>query len=106
MCAALPTLYLLYKEEEEHPGNKESIVAALQMAFVQTSMAIITALLTSGAYLLTSLTLMSATAFITIIRNHNFDRYDKKDIVFISFYVLFMCYICWESEMRKKKDFV
>ena len=26
--------------------------------------------------------------------------------MFISFYVLFMCYICWESEMRKKKDFV
>jgi len=26
--------------------------------------------------------------------------------VFISFYVVFMCYIIWESEMRKKKDFV
>lgn len=106
VCAALPTLYLLYKEEEEHPGNKESIVTANQMAFVQTSLAIITALLTSGAYLLTSITLLSATAFITIIRNHNLDRYDKKDIVFISFYVLFMCYICWETEMRKKKDFI
>ena len=26
--------------------------------------------------------------------------------MFISFYVVFMCYIIWESEMRKKKDFV
>ena len=76
------------------------------MAFVQTSLAIITALLTSGAYLLTSITLMSATAFITLIRSHILDLDDKKDIVFISFYVLFICYICWESEMRKKKDFI
>ncbi len=73
---------------------------------MQNALAIITALLTSGAYLITSIALMFTTALIIFIRNHNLDRVDNKDIVFISFYVLFLCYIIWESEMRKKKDFI
>ena len=67
LCAALPTLYLFYKGEEKNLGTTESIVAAIQMGSVQTSVAIISALLTSGTYLLTSITLICSTALIKLI---------------------------------------
>ena len=77
LCSALPTLYLMYKDEDKHANPVDSAVEVMRMSFAQWSFAIITAMLTSGAYLMTSITLISATALIALIRNHNLDRLDK-----------------------------
>jgi len=78
----------------------------INVTFVQMSLSIITSLLTSGTYLLTNVSLISAATIIIFVRNHAFERADKKDIVYMILYILFLCYINWEFELRRKKDFI
>ena len=66
ICASIPTLHLLNSDE---PNSTDDVVSHMQVTFVQMSLAIITSLLTSGAYLLTSFSLLLAASIILIVRN-------------------------------------
>ena len=70
------------------------------------SLALVTCLLTSGTYLLTNVSLISAATIVIFVSNKTYERDDKKDIVYMILYILFVCYINWDFELRRKKDFI